>query len=73
MLVSERHRALILKLKDPVRVTNILTSAKTLEHEGQTLVVAPHRMAEYKLLVNLGLNPRTPWTITMTGRDATSR
>ena len=60
MLVSERHKALILRLKDPARVTNVLNSAKTLEHEGQTLVVAPHRMGEYKLLLNLGLNPPHP-------------
>lgn len=60
MLISERHKALILRLKDPARVTNVLNSAKTLEHEGQTLVVAPHRMGEYKLLLNLGLNPPHP-------------
>lgn len=55
-----RNRKLILNLRDPEKVTQVIPAAKKIEHEGHTLVAVPHRTAETKLLRNLGFDPPDP-------------
>lgn len=60
MLVSKKHKKLILNLRDPARVTSVIPSAKLMEFKGQTLVAVPHELDEVRVLRNLGMDPPTP-------------
>ena len=60
MIVNQKHRVLVLHLRDPSQVLNLIPTAKPLLHKGRELTVVPHRMTEYRLLKNLGLNPPLP-------------
>ena len=60
MIVNQKHRVLVLHLRDPSQVLNLIPTAKPLLHKGRELTVVPHRMTEYRLLKNLGLNPPHP-------------
>lgn len=60
MLVRTDKKALILKLKNPARVTTVVPTAKLVTHNSQTLVAVPHRPDEVKVLRNLGFNAPEP-------------
>lgn len=60
MLVHQDKKALILKLRNPARVTTVVPTAKLVQHEGQTLVAVPHRPDEVKVLRNLGFHAPDP-------------
>jgi SNF2 family DNA or RNA helicase len=60
MIIRKDKRALILKLRNPSRVTTVVPTAKLVTHEGDTLVAVPHRPDEVKVLRNLGFNPPDP-------------
>ena len=60
MLVRKDKRALVLKLKNPARVTTVVPTAKLVTHNGQTLVAIPHRPDEVKVLRNLGFDAPDP-------------
>lgn len=60
MLVSKKHKKLLLNLREPERVTSVIPSARTLEYKGRTLVAVPHRLDEVRVLRNLNLDPPTP-------------
>jgi hypothetical protein len=60
MLIRQDKKAVILKLRNPARVTTVVPTAKLVEHEGQTLVAVPHRPDEVKVLRNLGINAPDP-------------
>lgn len=60
MLIREDKRAVILKLRNPSKVTVPISTAKLVSHNGETLVAVPHRPDEVKVLRNLGFNPPDP-------------
>lgn len=60
MLVRKDKKALILKLRNPSRVTTVVPTAKLVQHNGQTLVAVPHRPDEVKVLRNLGFEAPDP-------------
>lgn len=60
MIIRKDKRAVILKLRNPSRVTTVVPTAKLVQHEGDTLVAVPHRPDEVKVLRNLGINPPDP-------------
>lgn len=60
MLVSRKHKKLVLNLKDPDRVTAVIPSARKLEYRGHTLVAVNHGLEETKVLRNLGLDAPSP-------------
>ena len=60
MLVRKDKKALILKLRNPSKVTTVVPTAKLVNHNGQTLVAVPHRPDEVRVLRNLGFNPPDP-------------
>lgn len=60
MLVRKDKKAIILKLRNPSRITTVVPTAKLVSHNGQTLVAVPHRPDEVKVLRNLGFNAPDP-------------
>lgn len=62
MLVWPPKKALILKLRDPERVTNFIPTAKTFTADGSVYVAVPHRNDEVRVLRNLGFDAPAPIT-----------
>jgi SNF2 family DNA or RNA helicase len=60
MLVSAKHKKLVLNLRDPDRVLSVVPSAKALQYRGHNLVVVPHKLDEVRVLRNLGLDAPAP-------------
>ena len=60
MLIREDKRAVILKLRNPSKVTVPISTAKLVTHNGETLVAVPHRPDEVKVLRNLGFDVPDP-------------
>lgn len=60
MLVSKKHKKIVLNLKEPGRVLGVIPSAKPLEYKGRTLVAVPHRIEETRVLRNLGFDAPAP-------------
>ena len=60
MIVSKRHQALVLKLRDPNRVTSVIPGAKLIKHKGSTFVAVRHRLDEVKILRNIGIEAPSP-------------
>ena len=60
MLVSTKHKKLLLNLREPDRVLAVVPSAKMLQHNGHNIVVVPHKLDEVRVLRNLGLQAPAP-------------
>jgi len=60
MLVSKKHKKVILNLRDPDRVLNFIPTAKTVQLNGKTYIAVPHKFEETKLLRNLGFDVPDP-------------
>ena len=63
MLIHKEKKAVVLKLKNPARVTTVIPTAKEVVHNGQTLVAVPHRPDETRVLRNLGFEVPDPMPI----------
>lgn len=59
-LIRKDKKAVILKLRNPSRVTTVIPTAKLVQHEGATLVAVPHRPDEVRILRNLGFDAPDP-------------
>lgn len=60
MLIHKKRKALILKPRDPNRITSVIPTAKTFEWKGTTLVAVPHKVEEVRVLRNLGIDAPSP-------------
>lgn len=60
MLVIEKSKALLLKLKNPERVLTVIPTAKTISVGGENLVAVPHKSDEVRVLRNLGFKAPAP-------------
>lgn len=60
MLVHRDSKNLVLNLKNPQAVLDAIPHAKTLPHNGATVVVVPHRDDEVRVLRNLGFDAPAP-------------
>ena len=60
MLVIDKAKALILKLKNPDRVLDVIPTAKRITVQGQELVAVPHKQDEVKVLRNMGFRAPAP-------------
>ena len=60
MLVSRKHKKLVLNLKDPDRVTAVIPGAKIIDYKGHPLVAVNHGLEETKVLRNLGMDAPAP-------------
>ena len=60
MLVSEKHRQLILNLKNPDRVLGLVPAGRLLDYKGHTLTIVPHTIEVTRILRNLGMDTPAP-------------
>ena len=60
MLIHKEKKAVVLKLRNPSRVTTVIPTAVLVEHKGATLVAVPHRPDETRVLRNLGFEVPDP-------------
>ncbi len=63
MLIHKKKRAVVLKLRNPAKVTTVIPTAKTFQHKGAELVAVPHRPDETRVLRNLGFDVPDPMPI----------
>jgi SNF2 family DNA or RNA helicase len=60
MLIWKDKKALLLKSRNPDRITNVIPTAKTFTVKGTPYVAVPHKLTETKVLRNLGYEPPAP-------------
>jgi SNF2 family DNA or RNA helicase len=63
MLIYKDKKAVVLKLRNPSRVTTVIPTAIVVDHKGQKLVAVPHRPDETRVLRNLGFDIPDPMPI----------
>lgn len=63
MLILKKKKAVVFRLRNPSRITTVIPTAKTVQHNGQTLVAVPHRPDETRVLRNLGFDVPSPMPI----------
>lgn len=60
MLISRQKKAVILRLRDPNRVTSLIPKAKVFERDGKQYVAVKHGVEEVKVLRNIGIDVPSP-------------
>lgn len=60
MLVSTRHKRLILRVRDPERIEAAIPKAKRFEYNGKEFLAVKHGVDECKVLANLGFSAPSP-------------
>lgn len=60
MIIHEPSRSVILKLKDPSRVTDVIPKSKAVDYQGQKLTKVYHGVDETRVLRNLGFDVPSP-------------
>lgn len=60
MILSKKHRKLVLNLSEPARVLMSIPTAKTFVYKNRELVAVPHKMEETQVLRNLGYKVPSP-------------
>lgn len=63
MIINKEKKAVILRLKNPSRVTTVIPTAIEVNHKGQRLIAIPHRPDETRVLRNLGFAVPDPMLI----------
>lgn len=58
--IIKEKKAVILRLKNPSRVTTVIPTAKLVKHNGHTYVAVPHRPDETRVLRQLGFDLPNP-------------
>lgn len=60
MLVHTNSRNIVLNLRDPGRVTDLIPHAKKINLRGRDLLAVPHQSDEVRILRNLGIDAPAP-------------
>lgn len=60
MLVSKKHKALVLRTRDPERILSVIPKAKRLVHKGKEFIAVRHGIEEVRVLRNLGFEAPSP-------------
>lgn len=60
MLVSKKHKAVVLNVRDPAKIFATIPTAKPLDWKGHQLVAVPYKLDETKVLRNLGAPVPSP-------------
>jgi len=60
VLIHTPTKKVVLNLRDPLRVTTVIPSAKVFTYKGAELVAVPHRIDEVRVLRNLGIQAPSP-------------
>jgi len=63
MLIHKEKKAVLLRLKNPSRVTSVIPTAIVINHKGSPIVAVPHRPDETKVLRNLGFDVDAPMPV----------
>lgn len=60
MLISKKHKKVVLNSRHPERITTVIPTAKMLPYKGRRLVAVPHKLDETKVLRNIGYSVPSP-------------
>jgi SNF2 family DNA or RNA helicase len=60
VLVIKDKKTLVLKVKNPAKITTVIPTAKTFNYKGTELVAVPHKIDEVKILNNMGFGAPSP-------------
>jgi SNF2 family DNA or RNA helicase len=60
MLISKKHKKIIINSRHPERITMVIPTAKTFDYKGQTLVAVPHELDAVRVLRNIGYDAPSP-------------
>lgn len=60
MIISKRHKKIILNLRNPGIVKATIPTAKSFIYKGTELIAVPHRMDETQVLRNMGFKVTSP-------------
>lgn len=60
MIVSEKHKRLVVRSRHPERVKAVLPHAKEAQFRGTDVIVLPHTLDDVKILSNLGMQAPSP-------------
>lgn len=60
MLVSRKHKKLLLNLNDPERITTLIPTSRQIEIKGRQIVAVPHKEDEVRVLRNMGMDAPAP-------------
>ena len=60
MLISKKHKAIVLRLREPERVLSVIPKAKRFTVKGKEYIAVPHRRDEVKVLNNIGIKAPSP-------------
>ena len=58
--IVKSKEAVLLKLRNPKRITTVIPTAKMIQHKGQDIVAIPHRPDETRILRQLGYDAPDP-------------
>jgi SNF2 family DNA or RNA helicase len=61
--IVKGKEAVLLKLRNPGRITTVIPTAKTITHNGQKIVAVPHRPDESRILRQLGYETPDPMKV----------
>jgi SNF2 family DNA or RNA helicase len=62
-LIYREKKCVLFRLKNPKRITEVIATAKLVQHQGDVLVAVPHRPDETRVLRNLGFEVPDPMPI----------
>lgn len=60
MLVSKKHKALVLRTRNPEKIVKLIPKAKVFTHNGKEFVAVRHGVDETKILRNIGFDAPSP-------------
>lgn len=60
MLISQEKKALLLRLRDPTRITSVIPKSRTILYQDKEYVAVRHGVDEVKVLRNMGINAPSP-------------
>ena len=60
MLISKKHRKVVINSRHPERITTLIPTAKTFTYKGKELLAVPHKLDETKVLRNIGYSVPSP-------------
>jgi SNF2 family DNA or RNA helicase len=60
MIIAKKHKAALLSLRNPGKITSILPMTKEVTVKGNTMVAVPHTEDAVKVLRNLGIDVPAP-------------
>lgn len=60
MIIKPKHKAALLRLRDPSHVKAVIPNAKEIMYKGKQFVAVPHNLDTTKVLNNLGIKVPSP-------------